>query len=283
MMNSYGTQFFEPVGNGEGLNRLQHNTCRVLNFELLVLGPGQVHEFDAREREWRIVSLTGTVDIALDDKKFEDVGGRRSVFDAPPSAVYSPPQKTIRISARTGAEVAICSCPATGEFEAYRIDPKDAIQGSWGNFNTTRSYNYMINSDRPSERLHLAEVTVQSGNWATYPPHKHDENRPELGEVFQEEMYFYRTDDPNGFGLCASYGELAGGDYAFIARNNTIHKMPSGYHTVCAAPGYKLWYLALIGGDDKRHAVRTDPQHAWYNRAEVALGNIRGSLLGPKG
>lgn len=279
-MPNYGQSYFEPVPTDPGTNGLRHNTCQVLDFQLLVLEMGQAHHFDTTGREFGIVVLTGRVDITVDGQPFESVGGRKTVFDGPPSMVYAPADAAVAISAQSDCQVALCSSPSNTKFPAYRVDADECFQGSWGHYNTTRTFNYLINGKRPSERLHLAEVTVESGNWATYPPHKHDESRPELGEIFQEEMYYYRVDQPGGFGFCASYGGGADDDYAFMVRDNTIHKMPNGYHTVCAAPGYKVWYLALIAGHDKGHAVFVDPDHSWYFKAETALSNVSRNLSG---
>lgn len=278
-MPDYGKPYFEALTRAPGVNRLQYNTCALLDFQLVLLAPKESHVVPTEGREVGIVVLTGKVDIAVGDQRYDNLGGRRTVFEGPPTMVYAPPGATVTITSIGAAEVAIASCPATGGVEPYRVGPGDCLQGSWGNFNTVRTYNYMINAHRPSERLHLAEVTVESGNWATYPPHKHDETRPDVGEIFQEEMYYYRVDQPGGFGFCASYGGKADGDYAFMIRDNTVHKMPDGYHTLCAAPGYKVWYLALIAGHDKGHAVFVDPDHAWYNKTETALRNVSRNLL----
>lgn len=277
-MPNYGKAYFEQVADKPGLNTLSHNTCRLLDFKLLVLTDGEAVTVETEGSEYGFVVLTGVVDIHVGDESFEALGGRKTVFAGPPSMVYTPAKQVVRIVAKGRAEVALCSAPSTIHFDAYRLDPYDAISGKWGQYNTVRTFDYMINGTRPSEKLHLAEVTVESGNWATYPPHKHDEHRPELGEIFQEEMYFYRVDDPKGFGFCASYGSKADDDYAFMVRNNALHKMPAGYHTVCAAPGYKVWYLAAIAGDDKGHAVFPDPDHTWYFKAETALQNVNQNL-----
>lgn len=283
-MPNYGQSYFETLSPAPGETRLRHNTCRILDFSLVVLTPGGSHTFETGAREVAIVMLTGRADISVNGESFPGVGGRRRVFDAPPSMVYAPAASAVVIVADGACEAALCSAPSVSAIAPYRLDPADCITGTWGIYNTTRTYNYLVNADRPSERLHIAEVTVESGNWATYPPHKHDETRPVADEVFQEEMYFYRVDQPGGFGFCASYGGKADDDYAFLVRDNTIHKMPDGYHTVCAAPGYRVWYLALIAGEDKRHAVFTDPDHAWYFKAETALSNVRRNLAsgGPR-
>jgi len=47
----------------------------------------------------------------------------------------------------------------------------------------------------------VVEVYTPSGNWSSYPPHKHDVHNPP-GEVDLEEIYYYyRIDRPEGFAI----------------------------------------------------------------------------------
>ena len=39
-----------------------------------------------------------------------------------------------------------------------------------------------------AERILACEVLTPAGNWSSYPPHKHDEDRP--GESVLEEIYY---------------------------------------------------------------------------------------------
>ena len=41
----------------------------------------------------------------------------------------------------------------------------------------------------------LSETFTPSGNWSTYPPHKHDTENPPV-ESQLEELYFYRFERP---------------------------------------------------------------------------------------
>lgn len=263
--------YFEAVGTAPGVNGLTENTCRLLDFELVVLDAAGSHRFDTGEREYGIVVLTGTVSITVGATEFAGVGGRSDVFAGKPSMVYAPGGASVTIVADGPAEIALCSAPGGPAIDPYLVGPGDVSSGTWGTFNTSRTYDFLVDASRPSDRLFVAEVTVSSGNWATFPPHRHEIDDPATGELFQEEMYFYRVAPSTGFGLAALYGDRVGGDNAFVVRHNTIHKMPFGYHTVTAAPGYRVWYLALFAGNAKAASPLTDPDHAWYHQAEVAM------------
>lgn len=236
--------YFEVVTANPGRNKLKHNTCRIIDFELLILGKGQTTTINTGAREIAFDILTGTAEITVDGThRFTKLGGRKSVFDGPPSMVYAGCGSVVDIKAVDDVEIGMGSAPSSTPIEPWSLSPEDATTGQWGKGNSERHYRFMINGDTPSERLWFTEVFVENGNWATYPPHKH-EDVP--GDVFQEEMYFYKVEPKTGFGFCGQFEGLVQSDYAFLIRNNTIHKMPHGYHTVTAAPGYRVFYLAIL-------------------------------------
>ena len=253
----YGHEYFERLPEGPGWHRLAHNTCTLIDYSLLVLRPGETKSFATEGREFGLDLLRGDVTIATRSGEWQ-LGRRDSVFDDLPHGAYVGCGDHVHITAHTEAEVALGSAPSHTPIEAYPILPAEVPTGSWGDNETLRHFRYLINGDRPSERLWFAEVMVTNGRWATYPPHKH-EDVPE--DLFQEEMYVYRVDPPHGFGFCGQFEGLVGADYAFMIRNNTVHKMPHGYHTVTAAPGYRVWYLAIYAGRDKRHRPSPHPDH----------------------
>lgn len=265
---NYGHPYFETVSEQPGLNRLKHNTCGVIDFSLLVLKAGESHTFNTAGREYGLVIMSGgPVSIQVGEHAFNDLQGRASVFADKPTMVYAGCNSEVRIQAGGDVEIALCSALSSTPIDPYLVLPADVPTGQWGEGNTKRRYRYMINQDRPSERLWLAEVFVQNGAWATYPPHKHEDVE---GDLFQEEMYFYRVDPPHGFGFCGQFEGLVEEDYAFLIRNNTIHKMPFGNHTVTAAPGYRVLYLAVYAGHDKGHRPTAHPDHVNFQDNQLS-------------
>ncbi len=265
-MTPYGLPYFEHVSADPGINRLTYNTCRILDFELLVLKAGQSWRYHIDNKECGFDILTGTADIQINEQRFEKMGGRKSVFDGPPSMVYCGSDCDVIITAQSDVEIGIGSAAGASNITPYAITPQNAITGTWGSGNTLRHYRAMINKERPSERLWLTEVFVSDGRWATYPPHKHEDV---IGDIFQEEMYFYKVEPACGLGFCGQFEGQVQADYAFIIRNNTIHKMPHGYHTVAAAPGYRIFYLAVYAGRDKRHMASPHPDHVNFSKNNI--------------
>ena len=82
----------------------------------------------------------------------------------------------------------------------------------------------------------VGETFTPSGNWSTYPPHKHQvDDLPR--EAYHEEMYYFKVNPADGFGICHYYNE-EGEEENFTVRDNSIHMLPRGYHTVVSAPAH---------------------------------------------
>jgi 5-deoxy-glucuronate isomerase len=77
------------------------------------------------------------------------------------------------------------------------------VAGKWGAANYSRNFHQiLVESVQPqfaAKRLIAGETYTPSGNWSTYPPHKHEvDDLPR--EAFHEEMYFFKVDPADGFG-----------------------------------------------------------------------------------
>src|SRR6185295_7931561 len=90
-----------------------------------------------------------------------------------------------------------------------------------------------------ADRLIAVEVLTPGGNWGSYPPHKHDEVRPDETEL--EEIYHYEvTDGPAGPGL--AYQHIYGTpdrpiDLLTTVRTGDVVLVPHGWHAPASAPG----------------------------------------------
>jgi 5-deoxy-glucuronate isomerase len=52
-------------------------------------------------------------------------------------------------------------------------------------------------------------------------------------------------------------------DEAFVIRDNSLVKLPCGFHPVAAAPGYSLYYLWILAGEPRKYILYEDPDHKW--------------------
>ena len=101
-----------------------------------------------------------------------------------------------------------------------------------------------------------------SGNWSSYPPHKHDQDRPPE-EVVLEEVYYYRAPAPEAFGVQRLYSPQHGVDETWTVRDGDLVLVPYGYHAFSAAPGYDFYYFNALAGERHSMAASDDPALAW--------------------
>lgn len=167
MKTHYGLPYFEQINARPGLNKLKHNTCRIIGLELLVLKAGENYEFSTAGREFGLNMMTGTADFSVEGKTFDGIGQRTCIFDGKPEMVYAGRDSRVKIATVTDCEVALASSLADEKIEPYEIRADQVASGSWGEGNTLRHYNYLLGPDAKSSRLWLAEVCVQDGRWAT--------------------------------------------------------------------------------------------------------------------
>ena len=63
-------------------------------------------------------------------------------------------------------------------------------------------------------------------------------------------------------------------------RDNSIHMLPRGYHTVVSAPGYTTYYLWFLAGNQRVQATVDDPALGWVSRTVAMLKEL-GTLRFP--
>ena len=264
--------YFESVPRNPGLNQTPGNTCLWLDFNLLVLEPGKSYENNSGNRELLAVILGGKATFVIGDKRFENVGGRPNVFAGKPHSVYIPCQSRFSITANGAVEIGLCSAPSELQTAPYVIAPERVATGVWGAANFSRNYHQILTlasqADLPAKRLIVGETYTPSGNWSTFPPHRHEKDDLPR-EAHHEEFYFFKVSPADGFGITRYYNDEI--DTGFIVKDNTILMVSKGYHTVVSAPGYTTYYLWFLAGDHRVQAVVDDPTHAWVGKTVPML------------
>jgi 5-deoxy-glucuronate isomerase len=215
-------------------------------------------ESDTGDGEIAIVPLSGACVVTAGSTY--ELGARESVFDGMPWSLYLP--RDTAYAVQSEGEVAICGARCETRREPVLIRPDDVEVEVRGAGNATRQINHIVKPEFPAERLLVVEVFTPSGNWSSYPPHKHDEDNPP-GEVVLEETYYYRTPDPAAFGLQRLYSPRHHVDVTATVRDGDLMLVPWGYHTTAAAHGYDLYYLNALAGDTRSMASSDDPDLAW--------------------
>jgi 5-deoxy-glucuronate isomerase len=184
---------------------------------------------------------------------------RHDVFDEPATALYLPPGIELTATASTPAEAIIVTAPADARGEPVLVAPQQVNVQERGTGGYRREVHDLFVADGVAQRLLVGETFNPAGNWSSYPPHKHDGRD---GEPRLEEVYHYRVDPPQGFGLQALY-TADGEAITHMVRDGDAVFIPYGYHPICAPPGYRLYYLWALAGEQRALAVHDDPQHSW--------------------
>jgi len=263
-----------PAGNGR--NALPVNPCRLLDFALLKLEAGQSWSGETGDREILAVILGGRATFTVGEHRFEAVGGRADVFSGKPHSVYLPAGATVTVEAVEAVEIALPSAPSELATDPYVIEPETVAAGRWGAANFGRNYHQILTEvaqpGLPASRLIVGETFTPSGNWSTYPPHRHAvDNLP--GEAAHEEMYYFRVSAPGGFGISRVYTD-EGYEENFTARDHSMQMMPSGYHTVVSAPGFTTYYLWFLGGAQRTQGAMEDTSLAWVGGTVPTLRKL---------
>ena len=267
--------YFETVLTENGHNELATNPCQLLDFQYLNLESGQSYQGNSADRELLAVILGGKGSFSVNGRSFANVGGRPNVFSGKPHSVYIPCAADYTIEANGRLEVGVCSAPSDLETEPYVISPDQVTNGVWGAANFSRNFHQILTAtgqpDLLASRLIVGETYTPSGNWSTYPPHKHEvEDLPR--EAYHEEMYFFKVNPSDGFGLTRFYNDEV--DTSYTVRDNTILMMPNGYHTVVSAPGYTTYYLWFLAGNHRVQAVVEDTNVGWVSKTVGMLREL---------
>jgi len=234
---------------------------RYLTFGLLALAPGDVWEETAVGRELLLVILGGSCDMAVGAASWRELGEREDVFGGKPTAAYAPPGETVRVTARSDVEIAVCGARAEKGGAPALIAPGEVGVRTAGAGTFARTiHDLAISDEAPPGRLIVGETYNAPGGWSGYPPHRHERHAPPE-ESKLEELYHFRVSPRQGFGLQRIYGE--GVDEALTLQDRDTVTIAKGFHPVVAAPGYTLYYLWMLAGEERVMHPREDAAHAW--------------------
>jgi 5-deoxy-glucuronate isomerase len=241
---------------------------QTISLRVVRLESGGRHTVHIPGEELALVVLGGRARIMAGGQAWSDLGGRANVFSGMPHALYLPVASgPVSIEARDGpCEVAVCGARAERAFPPRLIEPSQVEIEIRGGENATRQINHILQPDFPADRILIVEVYTPSGNWSSYPPHKHDAHKPP-GEVDLDEIYYYKISKPEGYAIQRVYTKDGRRDETITVRDNEVILIPEGYHPVVAAHGYDCYYLNILAGSARSMAASDDPDYAWVRAA----------------
>jgi 5-deoxy-glucuronate isomerase len=234
-------------------------------LRVLELGLGERRALDTGGDELIVLPLSGACTVQVEGEPFA-LAGRAGVFAGVTDFLYVPRDARVEIACERGGRFALPSARADRRLPVRYIPAADVPVELRGAGQASRQVNNFCAPEAlEADRLIAVEVLTPAGNWSSYPPHKHDEDKPGV-ETVLEEIYYYEV-AREGFGYQRVYGSGPGREIDVCAevRSGDAIVMPHGYHgPSMAAPGYDLYYLNVMAGPGERAWRFTDdPAHAW--------------------
>jgi 5-deoxy-glucuronate isomerase len=237
-------------------------------LRVLELAAGATHTLDTGPDEVVAVPLGGSFRLDCDGQTVR-LAGRASVFAGPTDTAYLPLGATAEISSAAGGRLALCTARARRRYPVRHRPAADVPVELRGAGRCSREVHNFATADTfEADSVIACEVLTPGGNWSSYPPHKHDTERP--GESVLEEIYYFEVaPGPQGPGTAYQrvYGEPDRPvDVLAEVRSGDVVLIPHGWHgPSMAAPGYDLYYLNVMAGPgaERRWLICDDPAHAW--------------------
>jgi 5-deoxy-glucuronate isomerase len=235
-------------------------------LRVLVLPPGGWQRFDTGEDEVLVVPLAGSSTVDCSGQRFA-LDGRADVFAGVTDFAYLPPAAEATVSSVDGGRFALASARVGATRFPARYVPASgvAVELRGAGSCSRQVHNFATPEVFDAERIIACEVLTPSGNWSSYPPHKHDEERP--GETALEEIYYFEVASaPDGTPGLAYQRVYGSADLLAEVRDGDAVLVPHGWHgPSMAVPGYDLYYLNVMAGPGAQRAwlISDDPAHAW--------------------
>ncbi|RKD69650.1 5-deoxyglucuronate isomerase [Sinobaca qinghaiensis] len=235
-----------------------------VSFKMVDLQSGSVYQEKLEKLECCIVAVTGKITVTEGENTFEKIGTRDSVFEKKPTdSVYVSNDQTFEVRADTSARVALCYSPSKSQLPTKLLQASDlGVEKRGEGSNKRLVHNILPDNDPSANSLLVVEVFTESGNWSSYPPHKHDQdNLPE--ESLLEETYYHEQDPPQGFVFQRVYTDDRSLDETMTVENGDMVIVPKGYHPVGVPAGYTSYYLNVMAGPERVWKFHNDPDHEW--------------------
>jgi 5-deoxy-glucuronate isomerase len=225
------------------------------------LFPGDRFEWSTGDDEVLVVPLEGSCVVSGPAFRAE-LAGRASVFTGLTDVAYVPCHTPLTLAG--AGRFALCTARASRALPFRHVTAAQTRVELRGAGQCSRQVNNIGTPDvLEADRLIVCEVLTPSGNFSSYPPHKHDEERhEEPKESVLEEIYYYEVRGERGVAYQRVYGTT---EVLAEVRTGDVVLIPNGWHgPSIAVPGYDLYYLNVMAGPGERAwHICDDPAHAW--------------------
>jgi len=264
-----------PAGSTAGGGQSVRITPEVARWgytglRVLDLAAAATHQGSTGPDEMVVLPLTGSCTVDTDAGGAR-LAGRPDVFSAVTDCAYVPRDCAYAITAEGGGRFALACARARAQLPFRHVAASEVRVELRGAGACSRRVNNFGTPDvLEADRLIACEVVTPAGNWSSFPPHKHDTERP--GESALEEIYYFEVADGPvpGAGPGLAYQRVYGtperpADVLVEVRSGDVVIIPHGWHgPSMAVPGYDLYYLNVMAGPGRRAwLICDDPAHSW--------------------
>ena len=245
------------------VSEIGKSSLKRLEFGIIELDAGEEQPFDTKDKETAFIVLSGHCDVLFDGQIYENVGNRQSVFEnRKAECFYMPRDQRLSVRARDHVKIAVCATPIGEKTEPQLLREDHATLKLLGRPPFERETSFLIDGTTNAKILTVGESYTTEGNWAGFPPHKHDvDNMP--AECIAEEIYYFLFEPEQGFAVQCLYTKDGEIDESYRVKNDELVEFPYGYHTTVSTPGYKTYFLWLMAGDYQGFNRSNDPDHDW--------------------
>jgi 5-deoxy-glucuronate isomerase len=245
------------------------------------MSAGELIELEAEAEERIIIPLAGSFDVTIDGVT-HTLNGRQSVFHGPSDVLYTGINTAFGLSAPNGGRVAVASAPAKASYPVRHITKDEVpVELRGAGVASRQVHNFGTPAILEADRFIVCEVLTPAGNWSSYPPHKHDEEK--AGETSLEEIYYFEMQatanapvppaDEGGPDLMGYQRVYASDerpiDVTAEVRSGDVVLVPYGWHgPAMTPPGHDMYYLNVMAGPGpvRQWLISDDPHHGWIRQ-----------------
>jgi 5-deoxy-glucuronate isomerase len=174
--------------------------------------------------------------------------GSKSFILGEKDLCYVPRDESFSLAKKNSSpnEVVLVSAPSNSKHEPFvkRFAETEPIDSGSAPYKR-KIYNMVRETDK-ADRFLCGFVEGESGNWTSFPPHRHD-GKPEV--------YIYYGMSPK-FGVQIVLTD--GKDESFVVRDGDAVLFERGYHPNVAAPGTGMNFLWVISAPPDRRDLSVE-------------------------
>ena len=217
---------YTPTNGYTPICKIGECSLNRLEFGIIELDSGKSVKFNTEDKETAFIILEGHCNVAFNNTKWENIGNRNTVFEnRKAESFYMPKEQALEISAIDHLKIAVCATPITEKTEPQLLREDHVVSKVLGEQPYQRETSFIIDGNTNAKILTIGEAYVTEGNWAGFPPHKHDEDNMPT-ECIAEEIYYFLFDPKQGFAVQCLYTSDGKLDEAYRVQNDELVEFP---------------------------------------------------------